>query len=154
MKIIIKNGSLVFEKREYITVLLDDSNVEINSCFIKWSTGEQQTQPGKGVFPLFPYKGGDITLTHMNHQSYDIAVICFYTDEGETYVQFAGPGGPTTNGLKDYVTGVYGNNDIDYFIPEKDIVALGDIKYFRIGSLNWPNFGKATVKYKITEPIE
>lgn len=153
MKIRVKNGSIIFEKNDYVTVLLDDSNVESNS-YVIWSTGKINKNDESNISILFPYKGGNITLTHIDSQWYDKAVICFYTDEGVTYVRFARGIGTSENGLKDYITATYGEDNNDYLIPERDILALGDIKYFRIGSLRDFNLGKATVKYKITETIE
>lgn len=154
MKIRVKNGSLAFEESDYATVVLGDSNVETNSAYVRWSDGGINDYNGSGIFPLFPYKGGDITLKHMVTQWYNKAVICFYTDEGETYVRFANGEGTQSNGLGGYITATYGKDDYDYFIPEKDILALGDIKYFRIGCVNWALFDIATVRYKIRNDIE
>lgn len=149
MKIIIKNGSLVFENKEYTTQVLSKDNVTKES-YVDWMTGRLNSNINYSYSKLFPYKGGYIAATHLPRQNYGKAVICFYTDNGETYIQF-GNGAPTTteNGLADYVTETYGSEDYDYLIPEEDILALGDIKYFRIGCMENGRIGISTVKYKV-----
>lgn len=149
MKIIIKNGSLVFENKEYTTQVLSE-DIVTRGYYVDWNTGTIKTAPsGSAYSKLFPYKGGDITATHLPSQWYGKSVICFYTDEGETYVKFANGGTTTENGLKDYIIATYSSDNHDYLIPEKDILALGDIKYFRIGAINIPSIGISTVKYKV-----
>lgn len=149
MKIIIKNGSLVFENKEYTTQVLSE-DIVTKGYFVDWETGKLKSSSSGGAYSkLFPYKGGDITATNMPAQWYGKSIICFYTDEGENYVKFANAGTTTENGLKDYIITSYSRDNYDYLIPEKDILALGDIKYFRIGSINTPNIGISTVKYRV-----
>lgn len=139
----------MFENKEHITQVLSNDNVTRES-YVDWVKGTLKSNANYSYSELFPYKGGDIAATHLPRQNYGKAVICFYTDNGETYIQF-GNGAPTTteNGLADYITKTYSAEDYDYLIPEKDILALGDIKYFRIGCMENSRIGISTVKYKV-----
>lgn len=149
MKIIIRNGSLVFENKEYTTQVLSE-DIVTRGTYVDWVKGKLKSNANYSYSGLFPYKGGYIAATHLPRQNYGKAVICFYTDNGETYIQF-GNGAPTTteNGLADYVTETYSSEDCNYLIPEEDIRALGDIKYFRIGCIGNGQIGISTVKYKV-----
>ena len=149
MKIRIKNCSVVFDTVEYRTTVLETTN-STKGAYVNWSNGELVTNTLQAYSNLFPYKGGDIKLFHMENQWYGKAVICFYTDEGATYKRFANQGAPSVNGLADYVVGSYADSDDnDYLIPEKDILALGDIKYFRIGTIKNSRLGVSSVRYKV-----
>lgn len=149
MKIIVRNSTLVFENKEYTTQVLSE-DIVTRGTFVNWVGGKLQSNVYYSHSKLFPYKGGYIAATHSPKQNYGKAVICFYTDNGETYIQF-GNGAPTTteNGLADYVTKTYNSEEYDYLIPEEDILALGDIKYFRIGCIDNSRIGISTVKYKV-----
>lgn len=149
MKIIIRNGSLVFENKGYTTQVLSE-DIVTRGTYVDWVKGALNSSNNLSHSELFPYKGGYIAATHLPKQNYGKAVICFYTDNGETYIQF-GNGAPTTteNGLGDYVTKTYSTEEYDYLIPEEDILALGDIKYFRIGCIGNGQIGISTVKYKV-----
>ena len=148
MKIIVRNSTLVFENKDYTTQVLSKDTVTMG-YYVDWFTGTLKSHSVSAYSKVFPYKGGDITATHLPAQWYGKAIICFYTDDGETYVKFAKGGSPTENGLKDYIINTYDEDNHDYLIPEKDIIALGDIKYFRIGAINTPKIGISTVKYKV-----
>lgn len=148
MKIIVRNSTLVFENKDYTTQVLSEDNVTRGS-YVSYLSGTLNSHSVSAYSKLFPYKGGDITATHLLAQWYGKSVICFYTDEGETFVRFASGGTQTENGLKDYIINSYSTDDNDYLIPEKDILALGDIKYFRIGAMSITNIGISTVKYKV-----
>lgn len=148
MKIIVRNSTLVFKNKEYTTQVLSEDNVTRGS-YVSYLSGTLQSNAVSAYSKLIPYKGGNITATHLSAQWYGKSVICFYTDEGETFVKFASGGTNTENGLKDYIIATYNNDDHDYLIPEKDILALGDIKYFRIGAMSISNIGISTVKYKV-----
>lgn len=148
MKIIVRNSTLVFENKDYTTQVLSNDIVTIGS-YVSYLSGTLQSHSVSAYSKLFPYKGGDITATRLPSQWYGKSVICFYTDEGETFVKFASGGTQTENGLKDYIIATYSDDDHDYLIPEKDILALGDIKYFRIGAISVQNIGISTVKYKV-----
>lgn len=149
MKIRIKNCSVVFETAEYRTTVLDTTN-STKGAYVNWSNGALVTNTLQAYSNLFPYKGGDIKLSHMENQWYGKAVICFYTDEGVTYKRFAEQGTPSVNGLANYVVKSYADSDDnDYLIPEKDILALGDIKYFRVGTIKNSRLGVSSVRYKV-----
>lgn len=149
MKIKVKNCSVVFEAAEYRTTALDMTN-SIKGAYLNWADGALVTNALQSYSNLFPYKGGDIKLSHMENQWYGKAVICFYTDEGLTYKRFANQGTTSVNGLANYVVGSYADSDYnDYLIPENDILALGDIKYFRIGTIKNSRLGVSSVRYKV-----
>lgn len=148
MKIIVRNSAIVFENKVYTTQVLS-TDIVTRGYYVDWNTGTLKSHSVSAYSKLFPYKGGDITATNLPAQWYGKAIICFYTDEGETYVKFANGGTPTENGLKDYIVNTYNDDELDYLIPERDILALGDIKYFRIGAISTAKIGISTVKYKV-----
>ena len=77
MKIIIKNGSLVFENKEYTTQVLSE-DIVTRGNYVDWNRGILIKHSVSAYSNLFPYNGGDITATRLPTQWYGKAIICFY----------------------------------------------------------------------------